>query len=253
MTIERLLGVVTDRFVAVSTSEKEQILSSGIRTTDIDVVWPSINCDYWKPIQRASARESLGIGRDRRVVVGIGRLSHQKDPSTFVRVIGELRARYPDVCGVWVGGGELREQLSDEVTSLDLTANVTVTGWQTDVRPYIASSDLLLSTARYESFGYVVPEALAMERTVVGTDITGTRDILPAVDPILSFQAGDYESASRIILELLDAPARLERIGKAGSRFVKAHFDVDRMSSRISLLYDVSNRGGQKEIVADRV
>jgi glycosyltransferase involved in cell wall biosynthesis len=55
---------------------------------------------------------------------------------------------------------------------------VRLAGWVTDVRPYLAISDLLVLPSYREGFGMVLVEAGAMGVPVIATDITGCRDVV---------------------------------------------------------------------------
>jgi glycosyltransferase involved in cell wall biosynthesis len=242
MRLERILARITDRFVAVSASEGDQISVSGIGAKRIDIVSPAIDCTYWSPRARNEARQLLDINHFSPVVVGVGRLTAQKDPLTFVRMISVIKNSHPGTRGIWVGDGELRGQVEQEIERLDLLNDFDVVGWQEDVRPYIAAANIVVSTAKYESFGYVVPEAMAMGRAAVGTDITGTKDILPKVDLALLFPAGDSEEAARRVAAVIEVPGKADELGIVGRRFVESEFSIDRMASRLAVLYQLAGQ-----------
>lgn len=240
MRLERILARITDRFIAVSGSEGDQIAASGIGARQIDIVSPAIDCTYWSPRDRNDARQRLDIDPSSLVIVGVGRLTAQKDPLTFVRMISVMKSSHPGTHGMWVGDGELRGQLEQEIQRLGLRDDFNVVGWQEDVRPYIAAANIIVSTARYESFGYAVPEAMAMGRAVVGTDITGTTDIIPQVDPYLLFSAGHPEDAARKVAAVIEVPGKADELGILGRRFVETEFSIDRMASRLAVLYQLA-------------
>jgi glycosyltransferase involved in cell wall biosynthesis len=170
MAAERALAVLTRRFIAVSDSERQQIVAEGLTTEDrIDVVYPRIDATHFSPRDRDASRHELGLPPNVSIVVGIGRLAPQKDPLGFVTAIARLRVQCPSAVGVWVGDGELRPQVEAAVADLQLGDSLRIAGWKADIRPYIAAADVVLSTSRYESFGYVIPETFAMERPVVAS------------------------------------------------------------------------------------
>ncbi len=132
---------------------------------------------HFQPSSQQNARQALGIGSG-PLVLAIGRLTAQKDPLAFLRVTEYLYARQPDIRAIWVGSGEREAEFLSEIAAAQMQDVVRVVPWQHDVRLYIAAADVLLSTSRFESFGYVAAEALAMKRPVVASDVTGTRDIM---------------------------------------------------------------------------
>ena len=229
MVIERLLSTVTSSFLAVSDSEREQLLSLGLTDPSrVNVLYPSLDTEYYSPRPQAVARRELGLP-DTPIVVGVGRLAMQKDPVRFLNILAQLRQRIPIVTGVWVGDGELRKDFTGEVSRLGLTGSVIIAGWQTDVRPWLAAADVLLSTSLYESFGYMVAEALAMGRPVVASRICGTVDILTGELATCLFD--EPSEAVEALTRTLSDPARAENLARAGrahmTRFSKARMSED--------------------------
>ena len=117
-----------------------------------------------------------------------------------------------------------------------------MTGWRNDVRPWIAAADLLLSTSEYESFGYMVAEALAMERPVVATDVTGTCDIMNAELAPFLFPPGDTTRAAELIGGLLRSPGLSARCGRIGREKVAERFGSAAMRNSLDVLYSQLSR-----------
>lgn len=234
--LELLLARITDRFIAISASEAREISRLClVPLTRVSVVWPFIDTDHFVPIDKQEARRTIGLSDQRPLILGVGRLSHQKDPVTFVKVVEKLYNDSLDIRGIWVGDGELRVQIENMIKRKGLDKIVTVVGWQSDVRPFIASADVVLMPSRYESFGYVAAEALAMARPVVGTKVTGLVDIIP--DPKLLFEVGDWYAAVRILEGLLEHPEMALSIGEVGRKLVCERFTVSSMARSLSGTY----------------
>ena len=239
LTIERFLARCTDRFVAVSESEREQVVDFALASRDsISVAYPSIDCEAFSPRLRDEARTAVGI-QSFPTVVSIGRLTEQKDPSAFVAVIKRLRQRLPNVRALWVGAGHGVEadQFRQEVAAADLNDTISVIPWTDDVRSYLAAADVFLSTSRFESFGYVTAEALAMELPAVASDVTGTRDIMTGNLRPWLYPSGDHERAADLLLHLLTNPEEARRLGQLGRNQVKARFSRESMREALLETY----------------
>jgi glycosyltransferase involved in cell wall biosynthesis len=239
MAVERGLSIFTNRFVAVSDSERRQIVDEGIADKNcVDVVYPRIDTKFYRPRDRDAARRELGLPADVPIVVGVGRLASQKNPLNFVHAIARLRAVYPAVTGVWVGDGELRAEVERAAAQYDLGQALQITGWISDIRPYIAASDVLLSTSRYESFGYVIPETFAMERPAVASSVVGTIDVFfPAAEQLL-YPPEDLDRAVEMLKRVLaDAGLRSE-LGRLGRLSVIERFSSSAMRTALCTSYD---------------
>jgi glycosyltransferase involved in cell wall biosynthesis len=181
---------------AVTPSERDELRALKlVPRSRIHVVNPTIDPVAYAPVDRAEARRKLELNED-PLVIGIGRLAPQKDPLAFVDFVAELRKRVPNAHAIWVGGGEMRSMMEARIDALGLRSDLSITGWIDDVRPYLAACDLLVSTASYESFGYVAAEAFAMERPVVASAITGTVDVVVTDTDQQLYEHGDVATAA---------------------------------------------------------
>jgi glycosyltransferase involved in cell wall biosynthesis len=225
--IEKLLAMRLDIITAVTQSERDEIIGLGLLPPErVHVVVPAIPAATFAPRSRAEARSNLGFGVG-PLVVGVGRLTRQKDPLAFVELASELRRRVPGLRAIWVGDGELRSAMEERIVDLDLQQCVSIAGWLEDVRPYLAAADLFVSTSRYESFGYVTAEALAMGLPVVATEITGTVDVVRTDIAEQLFPLDDRDAAVQRAVHILTNPDAAAGIARRGRESVNAAFSVD--------------------------
>jgi glycosyltransferase involved in cell wall biosynthesis len=241
MLAERLLAPLTRRFIAVSDSERAQIIGEGIGEPDsVDVVYPRIDTTAFAPCDRARARANLGLPQDVPIVIGIGRLAPQKDPFSFVETLARLQQAVPAAVGIWVGDGDLRLAVEERAAALKLGTSFSVAGWQADVRPFIAAGDVLLSTSRYESFGYVIPETFAMERPVVASRVMGTVDVFHPAARCMLYESGRLDQAAKAIEQLIRDKALSMEIGRLGRVNVIKTFSTTAMRAALSTSYAAS-------------
>lgn len=235
---ERMLAPLTDRFVAISESERDEIVKYGLASSSkVDVVYPSFDLSFYKPQDQTAARVKLGLPADVPLMVGVGRLTEQKDPLMFVEIVRRVAAETKNLKAIWLGDGPLRDVVDAEVRRTGMEGVIELPGWQADMRPWLAAADLLLSTSRWESFGYMVAEALAMECPVVATSITGTSDIMNGGLESFLYPVGDAAAAAKRILELLRDPSRAKEIGRLGCSSIDVRFSSDRMAEALTTCY----------------
>jgi glycosyltransferase involved in cell wall biosynthesis len=237
LRIEKMLSRHTDRFIAVSESERKEIVSFSLaEEQSVSVVYPTIDCDYFSPASREDARRSLGIGWG-PLVVSIGRLTAQKNPGSFLEIIRRLHQRRSDVRAIWVGSGAGDVDFPALIKAARMENVIRVADWQHDVRKYIAAADVLLSPSRFESFGYVAAEALSMNRPVVASDITGTRDIMRGALQEWLYPADEPERAAQLLFQLLRAPEQAAKIGDIGRDEIQRRFSKERMRDTLVEAY----------------
>jgi glycosyltransferase involved in cell wall biosynthesis len=237
LKIEKLLSRSTERFVAVSDTERKEILDFSLAAENsVSVVYPSVDVMHFQPSSQQNARQILGIGSS-PLILAIGRLTAQKDPVAFLRVMEHLHERQPDVRAIWVGSGEGEAEFLSKIAGAQMQDVVRIVPWQHDVRLYLAAADVLLSTSRFESFGYVAAEALAMERPVVASDVTGTRDIMQRRFSEWLYPLDRTALAAELILKLINDPALSVATGGLGRSLVEKLFSIERMRESLMQAY----------------
>ena len=233
LLIEKFLARLTDSFIAVSDSEHDELESFGLgKLSAIDVVYPLIDSDYFTPASRAAARAEIGLD-DAPLVLGIGRLMPQKDPGSFVEIVRRVHARKPEVQALWLGSGDGEPEFRQQIREADLQSTIRLVPWQHDVRPYIAASDVLLSTSQFESFGYMVAEALSMGIPAVATDITGTCDIMRGDLRAWLYPKRDYAHATELLLRLLADPQAAGDLGRMARQEIIRRFSSEQMRNAL--------------------
>lgn len=238
--IERVLSVLaSDVVLAVSASELAELQRSLSKRPSASVAWPVIDGMAFAPREQGLARRQVALPEGRPVVLAVGRLSAQKNPLLFAEVVAAVRKTCPAVVGVWVGDGELRQDLEVALDRLVLRDAFIITGWCTDVRPYLAACDVVVMTSLYESFGYVTAEALAMERPVVGTRVAGTVDLIEDGVSGALFEPGDVASAAAAVARLLSSPALRTEAGRHGRGFVLGSFSSERLAAELESAYQL--------------
>jgi glycosyltransferase involved in cell wall biosynthesis len=232
--IEQMLSRRTEVITAISESESAQIVRAGLTPREIRVVPPTIDGSMWAPIEQYAARTRLGWDPDEVIVAGIGRMAPQKDPEAFVAIVAEAgRALGRPARAVWVGAGELERQC--RALAGRLGVSLEITGWQDDVRPFVAGSDVVVVPSRYESFGFATAEALAMERPVVGTNVAGTVDVLRNCGAL--FEVGDNLGAGRMVAELVLTGRQNPAAWRALRESVLRRFSEAMMRDRLRSAY----------------
>ena len=101
-------------------------------------------------------------------VFTLGRICYQKNPTLF-NTIAEL---LPDVRFVWIGDGELREELKSK--------NIEISGWvdRTTAIKYAVNADVFLLPSRWEGLPISLLESMYMRKVCVVSNVIGNRDVI---------------------------------------------------------------------------
>lgn len=153
------------------------------------------------------------------VILGAGELCARKDFETllhaFALVLHQREARL-----LLLGRGKRHARLLALARQLGIAEHVQLPGFVENPYQYMARAALFVLSSRYEGFGNVLVEALAVGTPVVSTDCpSGPREILqegrigPLVPP------GDAPTLAEAMLRTLDAPPSKERLLAAAAPY----------------------------------
>jgi glycosyltransferase involved in cell wall biosynthesis len=142
------------------------------------------------------------------VILGVGRLTRQKDFPTLLRAFAQVRRRRPARL-IILGEGEDRVALEKLRDELGLTDDVALPGFQENAMAYMAHSALFALSSAWEGLPTVLIEALAAGTQVVSTDCpSGPREILQDGRLGRLVPVGDSAALARAILETLERPSQ---------------------------------------------
>jgi len=117
--------------------------------------------------KRRVIREELGLDEDVVLVGQVGRLVTQKNPMLMPRVIRESGGKYQMI---YIGKGELEDQLRREIESLGVEKRVKLLGTSDRVQDYYMAMDVLVVPSMFEGLGMVVVEAGATGLPVIASE-----------------------------------------------------------------------------------
>lgn len=167
-----------------------------------------------------------GTQRGPFVVGYIGQFEPRKRATDVV----EALARLEGANGLFVADGKARHVVEATVSRLHLENRVRLTGFQSDVRPFLAESDCVVIPSRNEPFGLVALEAMAAGRPVIAADSGALPEVLG--DAALYYPLGD-SAALATCIEGLRADVGLANVLRArGLARVRA-FSLDSMLDRV--------------------
>lgn len=182
-------------------------------TTHLDVVPNGVDPTQFvsSPAAADAARAALGLPADRRLVVYLGRVCHQKGSDLLGPLAEKLRTSHPDVTVVAAGPPEQFSARSGARSTLmgDLTAaGVVVTGavHEDYLSGLLGAADVVvLPTRADEMFGMAALEALSCGTPVVASDLGGIPEAVGSAGVV--FPVGDVHAFHSSVAEVLDGLA----------------------------------------------
>jgi glycosyltransferase involved in cell wall biosynthesis len=113
-------------------------------------------------ITRRENRQELGLPENVTLIMFCGRLDPMKRPELALEILTALLSQKQDVHLLIIGEGALRQNLEKRSRELGVTHRLSMLGFKEEVAPYMAASDLYLSTStKSEGFSLTTSEALS--------------------------------------------------------------------------------------------
>ncbi len=189
------------------------------------------------PGQRAHVRCELGVPQEAPMLLGVLRLSEEKQPMLFFAAGRAVIEHIPGAHVVLVGSGPFEKQIATAVAELGIGDRFHLLGQRRDVYQIMAVADLLLLTSRLEGTPNVLLEAQWMGCPVATTPAGGAIDALSPDETGIILDANDEARLCAQVIELLRDKARLGAMAARGPSFVAEHFSVQRMVDQTHALY----------------
>lgn len=240
LQIERTLGAMTDRVIAVNDAQRADIAKYGvaplhkIQTVPLGLeIEPLLHAEQY----RGRLRAELGISADQRVIGIVARLVPIKAHEVFLTAAAKVRAAMPNTTFLIVGDGERRAELEALARTLGIADATRFLGWRDDMREVNADLDVAALTSHNEGSPVALIEAMAAARPVVATRVGGVPDVVHDGESGLLVPAGDANSFADALLQLLRDPERAAAFGLAGRQAVYPRHSSMRLIQDIETLY----------------
>lgn len=202
---------------------------------------------------RLAARNQLGLEEKEEVLLFLGNLTQQKRPDRFIDIFSKLIKTRPSLKALIVGDGPLRENLENQVAIknqesrdkkqekesnskesivLNLASYVSFKGYQQDVAPYLAASDLLILTSDTEGLPGVVLEAAYFGVPTVSTEVGGIKECLIDGETGFLVPSKSIEDFCEKIDYLLDHQDLRKTMGAKAKTFISKNFKMDQVANQ---------------------
>jgi len=223
---------LTHKMVAVSEGTRRfSIEEEGIRSDKLVTIHNGINVERFSidlsPKAEQNLRQALRLEPDSLIILTVARLHPQKGHKYLIEAIPRILRDFSQARFLFVGEGELTEELKAQVRGADLEKYVRFLGVRQDVPQLLAISDLFVLPSLWEGLPNSVLEAMAAGVPVVATYVDGTPEIIDDGDTGLLTPPADPVALEQAIRRLLKDESLQTSIAKAAKKHVERKFSRD--------------------------
>lgn len=216
-----------------------EIIGNSLRRYDVDnirVVPNSVDTKVFNPkVNGENMRSALGIKRDEKMVLYVGRLSREKKIEVLLQAAKVISRKNEKVKFVVAGSGPAESHYRNMARRLGLK-NVNFLGSvdRKALPKVYAASDVFCLPSTFETQGIVSLEAMASGKPVVCADYLALKELVANGRNGEKFRPGDYIMCSRKIEKVLNSPEAY-----VNSALEKAReFSTEKATDRLLNVYE---------------
>lgn len=167
--------------IAVSDALAGKARELGVDERRIHLLYNGVDGERFRPGDRATARQALGLPLDAPLVLYVGNLKESKGCLDLLEAFPAVLARHPRARLAFVGSGAAATALSRRAQQLGIADNVDLAGAHPheQLPTWMQAADLLSLPSHNEGVPNVVLEAMACGLPVVATRVGGIPEVLP--------------------------------------------------------------------------
>jgi glycosyltransferase involved in cell wall biosynthesis len=187
---------------------RRELASAGFQR--LRVVARGVDARQFTPARRSEAlRARWGAGPDTLVALCVGRLAPEKNLGAVLEAAAAMRAVHPAARLVLVGDGPERARLAQRAPDAVFAGQRT----GDDLAAHYASADVFLFPSLTETFGNVVPEAMASGLAVLAFDLAAAGQLIRQGDNGLLAAPGDAAAFCRLAATLAGDAEQVRALG----------------------------------------
>lgn len=150
-----------DGYIFQTEDAKKYYKEHGINVENSVVIPNAINPEFIRPLYQ---------GKRRKVIVGAGRLTMQKNFSLLINSFAEICNDFPEYKLEIYGEGPLKESLINETKNLGIREKVIFKGYVNNLGDCIQDTSLFVLSSDFEGIPNALMEAMALGLPVISTD-----------------------------------------------------------------------------------
>ena len=205
-------------------SKKLQVIGSGA-SNGIDLEHFSVTENL--RVKAVTLKREIGIGEKDFTYIFIGRIVKDKGINELISAFTSIQKNDSSVHLVLVGPYENHLDPISQETQSDIDDNINIhpVGFQSDVRPWLLASDVLVFPSYREGFPNVPMQAGAMGLPIIATDINGCNEIIEEGKNGLLIPPKDEQSLTKTMLKIKEDETLRNSLQKNAHTMIASRFE----------------------------
>ncbi len=195
-----------DAIIRVNKKDVPLICRYGVDPSKVCSIANGYDPAKYYPVDKKAARQSLDLPVDSKIVLNISRLYKEKGQKYLISAINDIVKDRDDIICYIGGTGPLKNDLEQQITSLNLQEYVKLAGFIPDeqMNLWINAADIFVLPSLGEGNPTIMFECLGCGKPFVGTKVGGVPEVIASDDYGLLVEPADPEDLAEKILVALD-------------------------------------------------
>lgn len=180
-----------DNIITVSKATKNKFLKFNPKLSNKTlIIYNYLNYKYI--LDKSSEKINFNFNKNVFNIICVARLDNNKNQIMQLRTIKKLKDLRLNFNWYFIGDGPDRYLLENYIKENSLEKNVKLLGCIENCFPYIKNVDLLVSTAKSESYGLTLAESLVLNTPVVALYYEAVTEIITKNNGIICYNEDEF-------------------------------------------------------------
>ncbi|MFR6111562.1 MAG: glycosyltransferase [Dialister invisus] len=228
-----------DQIICVSEYVRQDSIARGFHEDHLLVRYSGIDTERFtaNEEERIRLRKEFGFDKDTLVLAIVSRIKIWNIKAT------DIFSPYWTSVAVKKTGSSLSSEkeraplLKTKIRTMHLSDKVLCLGHRTDVEHLLNAADLTVLPSRFETFGLVLAEGMAMGKPAIAFSVGGTPEIVKDGETGFLVEKDNEKELYERIKQLDNYRSLLRQFSENGVRWIRSQFTNRRMVDELEVIY----------------
>ncbi|MBD3413593.1 MAG: glycosyltransferase [Candidatus Aminicenantes bacterium] len=234
--IERIFSKFTHAVIFVSHADKNKGVKYKLASKEKSKLIEN-GIDFTGIPQTKSKTKNSERKNSVPVIGTVARLHRQKNISLLLQAGARIKNQCPELKVYVVGDGPLRKKLEKQNKKLGTQEVISFLGEREDARRIMSEFDIFVLPSLWEGLPYVLLEAAALKKPVIGTHVDGIKEMITHEKTGLLVSPEKSDELAEAVLRLVNDRKQAEKLGAAFYQSAQRKYSISRMVGKVQDLY----------------
>jgi glycosyltransferase EpsD len=188
--------------------------------------------------EKNDLKTELGFSKDTKVILNVGELLPNKNQKSAIAAMELIVKQIPGSILLIAGNGPEKEKLQSLVDEKQLSGNVELLGYTTEMQKYMNIADVLIACSYREGLPLNLMEAMLCKKPIVASINRGHRELIHHGENGFLVQPDDISGFAESVMQLLLNDKLKTKMGDVGYCYILNYTDESIMYE-LRIIYEL--------------